>query len=127
MLAVDYDFMANHLQFCSLHLDRKAGLAGWQWLFMVGQALRVYLFPILTSNLILQIEGLFGVVIGVIFIALVPKSTSNPVSSFGIRFFSERDAYILTQRILLDDLSKVRAKENISKKEIKSFVSNAII
>jgi MFS family permease len=96
--------LSGLLAYGILHLDRKAGLAGWQWLFMI--------------------EGLFGVVIGVIFIALVPKSTSNPVSSFGIRFFSERDAYILTQRVLLDDPSKVRAKENISKKEIKSFFTN---
>ena len=71
----------------------------------------------------IQIEGMFTVVVGVLFLALFPKSPSNPTSIFGFRYFTEREAQILQQRVLRDDPSKAQAGENVSRAEVKATVS----
>lgn len=73
-----------------------------------------------------QIEGMFTVVVGIIFLALFPRQTSKPVSLLGVRYFNEREAYILTQRILLDDPSKLHAKSHVSWAELRQTVTRPI-
>lgn len=81
-----------------------AGLGGWQWMFLI--------------------EGIFSVLVGLIFLALFPKNTSNPVSLLGFRLFTEKESQILTKRILRDDPSKISAKPNISRQEMRNVVCN---
>lgn len=70
-----------------------------------------------------QIEGMFTIVVGVIFISLFPKQVGNPVSTFGVKYFNEREIYILARRTILDDPSKVHAKPHVSWAELKRTVS----
>ncbi|RSM15290.1 hypothetical protein CEP52_000799 [Fusarium oligoseptatum] len=87
-----------------LHMRGIAGLAGWQWLFIL--------------------EGIFTILTGLIFLSLFPDSTYNPVSLFKIRLFTEDEARILTKRILLDDPSKIHVKPQITKQEFKNVLTN---
>ena len=70
-----------------------------------------------------QLEGLFTIVAGVIFITLFPKNTGNPVATLGFRYFNERDTYILSQRVLIDDPTKVHVRPHVSWEEVKRTVS----
>lgn len=60
---------------------------------------------------------------GFLFIALFPRSPSNPVSLLGFNYFTEREAQILTARVVRDDPSKVHAKTHVSRGELKDAVS----
>ena len=93
-----------------------AGLAGWQWLFIVRISQPSSLESRLSNNQ--QIEGLFGVVVGAVFIALFPRDVSKPVSIFKYRYFSKRETEILVRRLLLDDPTKAQRHRNITRAEI---------
>ena len=69
-----------------------------------------------------QLEGLFTISVGLIFIGLFPKSPSHSVSLLGRRYFNEREAQILSQRILKDDPSKAKEGRSVSKKELVDVV-----
>lgn len=71
----------------------------------------------------IQLEGLFTVLVGILFLCLFPKSPSNPVSLLGYRYFSERESQILQQRVLREDPSKIQARESVSMAEVKATVS----
>ncbi|KAH6678850.1 major facilitator superfamily domain-containing protein [Plectosphaerella plurivora] len=92
------------IAFGILRMRGIAGLAGWQWLFII--------------------EGIFTVLIGIFFLAVFPKSTSNPTSLFGARYFTERERLILTERIIRDDPSKAQPRQRISWKELRETLSN---
>ncbi|KAL2154655.1 hypothetical protein VTH82DRAFT_3331 [Thermothelomyces myriococcoides] len=87
-----------------LRMRGISGLAGWQWLFLI--------------------EGLFTILVGVLFIAFFPRSPSNPVSLFGVRYFSEREAQILQERVLRDDGTKIQPRQNVSWGEVKATFTN---
>ncbi|KAK4193244.1 hypothetical protein QBC35DRAFT_100222 [Podospora australis] len=87
-----------------LHMRGIAGLAGWQWLFLL--------------------EGIFTLIVGVIFISTFPKSSGHPVSIFGWRYFSEREAQILKLRVLRDDPTKNQARQTVSMSEVKATFTN---
>ncbi|WYZ41100.1 hypothetical protein EsH8_IV_001441 [Colletotrichum jinshuiense] len=87
-----------------LHMRDIAGLRGWQWLFIL--------------------EGTLTVLVGIAFLFLFPKGTSNPVSILGIRFFNEREARILTERVLRDDPAKAQPRLYVSSAELKSALTN---
>ncbi|KAH6853956.1 major facilitator superfamily domain-containing protein [Chaetomium sp. MPI-CAGE-AT-0009] len=87
-----------------LHMRGIAGLAGWQWLFLL--------------------EGLFTILIGVLFLTLFPRSSGNPVSLLGFRYFSEREAQILQQRVLRDDPTKFQPRRSVSWAEAKATFTN---
>ena len=70
----------------------------------------------------LQIEGLFTVVVGLVFVVFFPKSISNPVSIMGIRYLNDREVYILSNRVLHDDPTKAHAGLNVSWAELKATV-----
>ncbi|KAK5166080.1 uncharacterized protein LTR77_008341 [Saxophila tyrrhenica] len=105
-------FMGNHLAqatsgliaYAILHMRGVFGLGGWQWLFIL--------------------EGLFTVSIGILFVALFPKGIVNPTSLTGIQYFTKRESYILSSRVLLDDPSKQHKGENITSAELKSTFTN---
>lgn len=65
-------------------------------------------------------------VVGILFLALFPQQTSNPVSLLGVRYFSERESYILTQRVLIDDPSKRHAQSHVSWAELKQAVTQPL-
>jgi hypothetical protein len=70
----------------------------------------------------LQIEGMFTILVGILFIALFPISLANPVSLLGFRYFTERESQILQQRVLRDDPSKLQPRRNVSLAEVKAAV-----
>lgn len=51
-----------------------------------------------------------------------PKSPLHPVSLFRIRWFNERDAHILTTRVLVDDPARSQARKHVRWKDIKEMV-----
>lgn len=65
---------------------------------------------------------MFTVLVGAAFLCLFPKSPSDPVSLLGFRYFTEREAHILSHRVLLDDPRKIHKRQHISKQEIKNAV-----
>lgn len=91
------------LAYSILQLRGVAGLAGWQWLFIL--------------------EGLMTIVAGILFLCLFPGTPSNPVSLIGVHFFTEREQMILHKRILVDDPSKVTTK-SIKGRDILSTLGN---
>ena len=107
-------FIGNGLaQACSgliaygvLQMRGIAGLGGWQWLFII--------------------EGIFTLLVGITFALLFPHSPSNPVNVFRKRYFSERETYILVQRVLVDDPTKEKGRKNVTGKELKETVSHLI-
>lgn len=70
----------------------------------------------------MKIEGLFTILVGVLFVMLFPRSSGNPFSLLGFRYFSEREAQILQQRVLRDDPTKFQPRRNVSWAEAKSTV-----
>lgn len=70
-----------------------------------------------------QIEGLITVVIAIAFMTFFPSSTSRPSSVLRLRYFSERDAQIMTARVLRDDPSKSHTKTHVSREELMTAVS----
>ncbi|KAL1984909.1 hypothetical protein VTN96DRAFT_8568 [Rasamsonia emersonii] len=88
-----------------LQMRGICGLGGWQWLF-------------------LQIEGLFGILVGIIFILFFPQSTANPVNLLRTQYFTERETQILVRRLLLDDPSKHHRHKNITRQEILRTLGN---
>ncbi|KAL6241069.1 hypothetical protein RBB50_011972 [Rhinocladiella similis] len=87
-----------------LQMRGIGGLAGWQWLFII--------------------EGVFTILVGILFTALCPRSTSNPTCLIGIRYFDERESQILTRRVVLDDPTKHHLHKNITGAEIKRTLLN---
>ena len=82
-----------------------AGLAGWQWLFIL--------------------EGIFTILTGVVFVTLFPGLPTNPVSFAGVSYFSERELMILTQRKRLDDpASNTAPGRRISLREVLDTLSS---
>lgn len=82
-----------------LHMRGVAGLTGWQWLFII--------------------EGLYTVLAGVIYMAFYPKSRDEPVPFTRLTYFNEREKHIISQRVILDDPSKVSGpRKTISTKEL---------
>ncbi|KAH6662909.1 alternative sulfate transporter [Plectosphaerella plurivora] len=87
-----------------LHMRGVAGLAGWQWLFII--------------------EGIFTILVGVAFLATFPESAANPVSLLRHRYFTDRETQILSLRVLRDDPSKAHTSKNVKWSELKSAITN---
>ncbi|KAF1814346.1 alternative sulfate transporter [Eremomyces bilateralis CBS 781.70] len=87
-----------------LHMRGVAGLAGWQWLFII--------------------EGTFTVLVGFLWFAIFPKSTKDPVSLLGFTVFNDRERHILVNRVLLDDPSKAIQRPHIEWSELKKALAN---
>ncbi|KAF5654218.1 alternative sulfate transporter [Fusarium sp. NRRL 25303] len=87
-----------------LHMRGIGGLGGWQWLFIL--------------------EGIFTILVGILFILFFPDSPFNPVSLFKFGVFTEREKEILKKRILKDDPSKIHAKPNVTKEEFRNVMTN---
>ncbi|KAF4447766.1 alternative sulfate transporter [Fusarium albosuccineum] len=83
-----------------LHMRGVAGLAGWQWLFIL--------------------EGIFTVLVGIAFLITFPNQVSNPVSLLGYRYFTDREAQILYERVLRDDPSKAQLRQHVTWEELKN-------
>ncbi|GAA6055296.1 hypothetical protein JCM3770_004825 [Rhodotorula araucariae] len=89
-----------------LRLDGTRGLAGWQWLFII--------------------EGSMACGIAFLFFFLLPASPASPVPFLFPRmpYFTERQKYILRQRVILDDAQKVNSAGHIGLKAIWATLSN---
>lgn len=61
-----------------LQLRGRCGLSGWQWLFLI--------------------EGCFTLLVAIIFAAFFPASPKDPMSLFGMTFFSNEQLKILRER-----------------------------
>ncbi|WKT40061.1 MFS transporter superfamily [Fusarium oxysporum f. sp. vasinfectum] len=80
-------------------IPETSGLKKWQWLFII--------------------DGLFTLVVGFVFILIMPRSTTNTLPLAGIKWFDlftaeERD--ILAKRVILDDPRKHVKLSGISPK-----------
>lgn len=60
--------------------------------------------------------------VGFVFLATFPNTTSNPKSLLRFRYFDEREARILTERVLRDDPSKAQVRRNVTWKELRAVV-----
>ena len=87
-----------------LHMRGVAGLAGWQWLFIL--------------------EGLITIAVGVVFGVLFPRSPAHPISLTNIRWFTEKESQILVQRVVADDPTKHQNAKNVTKEELKRTLTN---
>ncbi len=74
-----------------------------------------------------QLEGIFTVLTGVVFVTLFPGLPSNPVSFAGVRYFSDRELQILRQRKALDGPDEVvpEAGRRISLQQLLAALANA--
>ncbi|RYP84720.1 hypothetical protein DL770_005172 [Monosporascus sp. CRB-9-2] len=86
------------LAYAILRMRGIGGLAGWQWLFLI--------------------EGMWTVLMGVAFGCLFPVSLSRPVPFIGLRYFTDREAFILQQRIVQEDSHKHAVSQNIPLKVV---------
>ena len=73
------------------------------------------------------IEGIFTISIGIAFALLFPASPANPVNLLRHRYFTEREAHILVQRVLLDDPTKHHTHKNVTGKELKQTVGVQVL
>ncbi|KAM0540964.1 hypothetical protein ACHAPJ_013426 [Fusarium lateritium] len=96
--------MTGIIAYGILHMRGVAGLAGWQWLFII--------------------EGIFTVLVGIAFLLTFPDQVIKPVSILKVRYFTERESQILYQRVLRDDPSKAQVGQHVTMKEIKSALTN---
>ncbi|KZL70815.1 alternative sulfate transporter [Colletotrichum incanum] len=87
-----------------LHMRGVAGLAGWQWLFIL--------------------EGICTVAFGLYFLLSFPTELSSPISIARISPFSAREALILEERVIRDDPSKTEVAKHISWEEARSALTN---
>lgn len=105
-----------------LHMRGFCNLAGWQWLFIVS--LLDYNQHQFTLTFAHQLEGLFTVGVGFLFVAFFPKDPAHPVSFVGIRYFDDREIKILVQRVLRDDPAKQKKHTHVSMAELVSALTN---
>jgi MFS family permease len=89
-----------------LQMRGVGGLAGWQWLFIL--------------------EGLFTILVAIVFATLFPGHPGNPKSLLGISCFTEEELHILRTRMLLDDPNNERTNNHITLKEITSTVGQQV-
>ena len=84
-----------------LQLGGRNGIAGWQYLFLI--------------------EGTMSIFIGLLFLMFLPASPlrGHPILFKKLQYFSEREAYILHKRILVDDPNKARGAISISRSDLK--------
>ncbi|KAI9730566.1 MAG: hypothetical protein M1834_005807 [Cirrosporium novae-zelandiae] len=92
------------IAFGVLRMRGISNLTGWQWLFII--------------------EGLYTILVGVVYNILMPKSPERPVSAFGISYFTERERQIMVLRTLRDDPSKHHRKRHITREELKNGLLN---
>ncbi|KAK8215909.1 alternative sulfate transporter [Phyllosticta capitalensis] len=107
-------FFGNYIaQACSgliaygvLHMRGVAGLAGWQWLFII--------------------EGLFTICTGFLYLAFYPKDRDDPRPFTGIKYFTAREQHILSARVIVDDPTKAPSskRKTISMQELKWSLSD---
>ncbi|KAM5341445.1 hypothetical protein ACJ41O_014476 [Fusarium nematophilum] len=87
-----------------LRMRGIGGLSGWQWMFLI--------------------EGMLTLVVAACFISFFPRSTAQPVSLLGVRYFNHHEAEILNARVLRDDPTKVHTKVYVSREEMKAAFTN---
>ncbi|KAM3079534.1 hypothetical protein ACMFMG_005954 [Clarireedia jacksonii] len=82
------DVCGGFLAYGILHLQGARGQAGWRWLFLI--------------------EGMLTLVVGLLAAVLMPSSPTSTASFFRGRdgWFTVREEFILTNRVLRDDPSK---------------------
>ncbi|KAK4610618.1 hypothetical protein CLAFUW4_14018 [Fulvia fulva] len=97
---------AKLLAYGILHMRGVAGRPGWFWLFVL--------------------MGAFTIASGFVFGFFLPDSFKNPHSAFlpKVKVFSDREIYILNNRILLDDPAKGHKKKRIGLTAFKKAFSN---
>ncbi|KAJ0164655.1 putative transporter [Colletotrichum tanaceti] len=96
-----------------LHMRGVAGLAGWQWLFLVRRACQAWKDQKRKKD-------------GRLMLCISSRASSPQQSGFpdGMRYFTEREAEILYKRIMIDDPSKAHAKRSVSWPELRSALTN---
>ncbi|ROV89499.1 hypothetical protein VSDG_08513 [Cytospora chrysosperma] len=72
----------------------------------------------------MQLEGIYTVITGILFLVIFPKAPENPVSFMKIRLFNDRESHILKRRVDLDDPSKAQGRPHVSWSEFKRTFQN---
>ncbi|CAI6044115.1 unnamed protein product [Clonostachys chloroleuca] len=65
-----------------LQMRGTGGLSGWQWMFLI--------------------EGLLTILVGVVFVLLMPHSPAHPSNILRHSYFTQREIHILTHRVAND-------------------------
>lgn len=94
-----------------LSLSGRGGLHGWQWLFLIG--LLILLFIHLTCCMLLvadiwMLEGSLTCFLGVVMYFYLPHNAATPKHIFGKSYniFTPRESTILITRVIKDDPTK---------------------
>lgn len=97
---------AKLLAYGILHMRGVGDKSGWFWLFVL--------------------MGAFTIASGFVFGFCLPDSFKNPHSAFlpGVKIFTDRELYILQNRVLIDDPAKGRKKARIGAAAFKKAFSN---
>lgn len=74
-----------------------------------------------------KIEGSYTVATAIYFMVSFPKSPDSPVSLTGIRWFTEKEAHILQNRVFLDDPAKAQGRRHVSWAELKRTVRRSTL
>lgn len=89
-----------------LSLRGRGGLAGWQWLFLIGKLFWSCMLVIL--RLTRCVEGVLTCALGVLAYLYFPHGAAKPKTFFGKSYnmFSPREASILVTRVVRNDPTK---------------------
>ncbi|KAH7052381.1 major facilitator superfamily domain-containing protein [Macrophomina phaseolina] len=91
-----------------LHMRGVGGLAGWQWLFIILMHCRSK-----ASTLSWPAQSIW------------PSTPRAETNQFLLTYFNEREKHIISQRVILDDPSKVTGtRKTISMEELRSALSD---
>lgn len=72
-----------------------------------------------------QLEGIFTILTGVIFVTLFPGLPSSPISFARVQYFNERELFILRQRKALDDPAAGPLQRRVSWEDIRVTLSSS--
>ncbi|EJD52882.1 alternative sulfate transporter [Auricularia subglabra TFB-10046 SS5] len=96
----------NLISYGILHMRGVAGKPGWFWVFVT--------------------MGLFSILAGLVLALLLPDSVHKPTPFLlpKLKYFSERELYILKHRVIRDDPVKATGPIRIGRRELRSALSN---
>uniref|UniRef100_A0A8H7N2U3 Major facilitator superfamily (MFS) profile domain-containing protein n=1 Tax=Bionectria ochroleuca TaxID=29856 RepID=A0A8H7N2U3_BIOOC len=88
-----------------LRMRGAAGLAGWKWLMII--------------------DGLMAILVGLVFALLFPGTPFSSLKSLcRIGFFTEREAYIARQRVVMDDPTTLQKRRSVTVGDVISTLTN---
>lgn len=104
-----------------LKLSGTNGLQGWRWIFLGKRMVKCSRNAKDSADIPSTVEGIITLFIAVIFTLLVPPKVGDGRALIGggrWNYFTERESYIIRNRVLLDDLRKAHGQIRIAASDI---------